>query len=294
VPREPHAHHLIDSEVAPELDELPDGPVFEPLHAVLPAVDSGQDVAGDHVALLDRGLRGRRDDLAVLLCADVLDGCAVSYRPDVIVTLDAQVLVHLNAGPLVHRKAGSLDAEVRTVAGGPDHVLRIYCAAALELHAVFGYLLGHGARPDLDALVDHPGAGGLAQRGIQLRQDVRESFEQENADAVRVYVRVVRGQVLVDEGVDLRGHLDPGRAAAYDHEGQLGLGHLAPDERDLLKAFYDPIADALGVLDTPHGQAVLLYAGDAEEVGQATQRDEDVVEGELYTAVGHHDFFVKI
>src|SRR3712207_7877751 len=50
----------------------------------------------------------------------------------------------------------------------------------------------------------HPGARRFAQCRVQLGQDVRKSFEQDYAHAVGVYVRVVGGEVLVDEGVDLR------------------------------------------------------------------------------------------
>ena len=85
-------------------------------------------------------------------------------------------------------------------------------------------------------------------------------------DAVRVDVRVVGREVLVDEGVDLGGHLDPGSPATDNHESELGLGHLVADEGDLLEALYDAVADALGVFDAPHGHAVLLDTGDAEKV----------------------------
>ena len=142
--------------------------------------------------------------------------------------------------------------------------------------------------------LSEPGAGGPAQGGIELGQDVRQRLEQVDPDAVRVDVRVVGREVLVDEGVDLGGHLDPGSPATDDHEGELGLGHLVPDEGDLLEALYDPVADALGVLDAPHGQAVLLHAGDAEEVGLAAQRDDELVVGELDTTVGHDDLLVRV
>src|SRR5919108_463767 len=91
--------------------------------------------------------------------------------------------------------------------GLPDPVLGVYRPAALELDAVLGYLLGHGVGHNLDALVDHPGAGGPAQGRVEFGQDVQEGFEQDYPDAVRVYVRVVGGKVLVDKGVYLRSYL---------------------------------------------------------------------------------------
>src|ERR671913_86669 len=96
---------------------------------------------------------------------------------------------------------------VRAVARGPDHVLRVYLLAALELDSLARDLLGHGVGKDLDALVEEPGACGAPQGGVELGQDVGQGLYQVDPDAGRIYVRVVGGEVLVDEGVDLGGHL---------------------------------------------------------------------------------------
>src|SRR3712207_9230028 len=56
----------------------------------------------------------------------------------------------------------------------------------------------------------------------ELGQDVREGFDEDYPDAVRVYVRVVGGEVLVDEGVDLGGRRVLSHPATDDHEGKLG------------------------------------------------------------------------
>ncbi len=117
--------------------------------------------------------------------------------------------------------------------------------------------------------MDEPRAGGAAQDRVELGEDVREPLDEVDPDPVRVDVGVVGGEGLVDEVVDLRGHLDPRRPSPDDDERQLGLGDLVPHQGDLLEALYDAVADALGVLYTPHGQAVLFDAGDAEEVGLA-------------------------
>src|SRR3712207_5192572 len=164
----------------------------------------------------------------------------------------------------------------------------------LELDALGGYLLGHGVGHDLDALVDHPGAGGPSQGRVELGQDVREGFDEDYPYAVRVDVRIVRCEVLVHEGVDLRSRLDPRRPAADDHEGELGLRDLSPYQGDLLETFYDPVADALGVLDASHLEAVLLDPRDAEEVGQPAQRDHDVIVGELNLPVRRHDLPLEV
>jgi hypothetical protein len=112
-----------------------------------------------------------------------------------------------------------------------------------------------------------------------------QRLEEEDPDPVRVYVRVVGLQSLVDEVVELRGRLDAGGAPPDNHEGQLGFRDLAPHQRDLLETFDHPVANLLGVLDTPHGEGVLLDAGDAEEVGLSTQGDHEMVIRELHPTV---------
>src|SRR3712207_1754142 len=107
---------------------------------------------------------------------------------------------------------------VRTVARSPDHVLRIYLLAALQLDAVARDLLGHGTRHDLDALVEEPGAGGAPQGGVELGQDIGQGLYEVDPDAIRVDIRVVGREVLVDEAVDLGGHLDPGSTATDNHK----------------------------------------------------------------------------
>src|SRR5215211_4158830 len=155
---------------------------------------------------------------------------------------------------------------VRAVARSPDHVLRIYLLAALQLDAVARDLLGHGTCHDLDALVEEPGSGGAPQSGVELGQDVGQGLYKVDPDAVGVDIRVVGREVLVDEGVDLGGHLDPGSTPTDNHKGEFGLWHFIPDEGDLLESLDDAIAEAHGVFDPPHGHAVLLDTGDAEKV----------------------------
>src|SRR5215211_6998633 len=286
-PGEPYAHHLVDGEVASQLDELAERLVLE-LFEVPLIVQGFEHVAGGQVALLDRGLRGRRDDSAVPL-ADVVHGSAVAYGPDVAVALHPQCKVYLYACPLVMGQPEVLYRLVRAVARSPDHVLRIYLLAALQLDAVAHDLLGHGACHNLDALVEEPGAGGAAQGGVELGQDVWQGLYKVDPDAVRVDIRVVGREVLVDEGVDLGGHLDPGSPAPDNHKSELGLWHLVADEGDLLEALYDAVAQAHGVPDSPHGHAVLLDTGDAEKVWLPAQGDYELIVRELETAVGLDD-----
>src|SRR5215203_860214 len=140
-PRKPDAHNLVDGEVAPELDELPDRLVLE-LFEVGLAVEGLDHVSGRQVALLDGGLGGGRHDLTLFL-THVLYGGAVSYGPDVVVALDPERLVYLYSRPLVEGQPEVLYGLVRAVACRPDHVLRVDLPAALELDAVLRNLLGH-------------------------------------------------------------------------------------------------------------------------------------------------------
>jgi hypothetical protein len=98
----------------------------------------------------------------------------------------------------------------------------------------------------------------------------------------------------VDQGVDLRSRLDPRRAPANNHEGELGLRDLTSHQRDFFEAFDHAVADTLGVFDTPHSESVLLDAGDAEEVCLAADRDHELVVRELHLAVGLYDLALVV
>src|SRR5215204_4181803 len=172
-PGESYAHDLVDGEVASQFDELAERLVFE-LSQLTLTIDGLQHVTGDQVSLLDRGLRGRRNDRALLV--DVLDGRTVPDGPYVAVALHPERKVYLYACPHVIRQPEVLYRLVRAVARSPDHVLRIYLLAALQLDAVARDLLGHGTSHDLDALVEEPGAGGAPQGGVELGQDIRQGL----------------------------------------------------------------------------------------------------------------------
>src|SRR5919107_1165025 len=245
------------------------------------------------MALLDRGLGGRRNYTSIVP-VHVMDGGAITYGPDVVVILDLEGEIDLYARPLVVGQTQILDHLVRTVARGPDHVLRVYLLAALELDGLACDLLGHGVGKDLDALVEEPAAGGAPKGGVELGKDVGQGLYKVDPDAGRIYVRVVGGEMLVDEGVDLGGHLDTCRAAADHHESQLGVGHLIADEGDLLETLNNAVADLLGVLDSSHGQAVLLDTGNAEEVRLTAQRDNELVVRELDTPIGDDDLALRV
>src|SRR5215211_4244336 len=282
-PSEPYAHDLVDGEVASQLDELAERLVFE-LSQITLTIDGLQHVTGDQVPLLDRGLRGRRNDRAFLV--DVLDGRTVPDGPDVAMALHPQREVYLYACSLIMGQPEVQYRLVRAVARSPDHVLRIYPLAALQLDAVARYLLGHGTCHDLDALVEEPGAGGAPQGGVELGQDVWQGLYEVDPDAIRVDIRIVGREVLVHECVDLGGHLDSSSPTADNHKSEFGIWHFIADEGDLLEALYDAIAEAHGVFDPPHGHAVLLDTGDAEKVRLPAQGDYELIVRKFETPVG--------
>ena len=85
---------------------------------------------------------------------------------------------------------------------GPDGVLRLYLAAVVQDHLLRGDLLRLDLAYDLDLEVGQL-AGRAPERGIQLLEDLLVAVHEDYADAVRVYVRVVRGEDIVDELVQL-------------------------------------------------------------------------------------------
>ena len=111
--------------------------------------------------------------------------------------------------------------------------------------------------------------------------------DEDYLDAVRVDVGVVGHEQIPDEVVQFRGHLDPGRPAPDNHEGQLGVGDLAPRQRYLLVALDDPVDDRLAGADPPYAYAVLLHAGYAEVGRLGPQREHEMLVGELLAARHH-------
>src|SRR3712207_171601 len=93
-----YPENLVDGELAPHLDELPQGLVLEGLE--FSAVYGGQDVLRDGPSLLGGRLRVGRHRPSVLV--DV--GRAVADPPHVIVARDAHVGVHLQAPAFVVRE----------------------------------------------------------------------------------------------------------------------------------------------------------------------------------------------
>ena len=84
------------------------------------------------------------------------------------------------------------------------------------------------------------------------------------------------------------------RSRANDGERQ----HLAPplcvrDERGVLERRQDAVPDSAAILEPLHDQGVFLHAGDAEVVGHASGRDDEVVV--LGVAVlGPHDLLLDV
>src|ERR687893_543761 len=170
-------HHLVDSEVAPYLDELADGLVVEGPH--LPAVYGREDVPRDDLAFLDGGLGVRR-----------------------------------------HRSTVLLDRR-GAVADAPDVLLPVG-----EDHAVRPYLLGLHPVADLYLKVGELLAGRAPEGRVELFEDLLVAVDEHDLDPVRVYVRVVGREDVVDEGVELCRDLDPCGPAAYHDERQARVRHL--------------------------------------------------------------------
>jgi hypothetical protein len=176
---------------------------------------------------------------------------------------------------------------VWTGAGGPDHVLGSYGAAVLELHAVVGDLLGEGVGPHLDVPGSELAPRDPSETRVELRKYIWQRVQQEDAEPVRVDVRVLGTEDLVDQDVKLRGGLDAGRSGPDHHEGELRHRHVAALHGCLLEAFYHPVADADGAGDPLHRDGVLLDARYPEESRLRAEREHDVVVGKLLAACAH-------
>src|SRR5918997_444506 len=294
-----HAHDVVNRELAPQLNQLAHRLVLERLQLILSPVDNGEGVLCQRLALLDRRLGVGRDRLAVFVHV----GRAVADGPDVLRAGYAHVLVRLDTLLALQLKVQVLRLDARAIAGGPDHVLGFYLLAVVEDHLVRGDLLRPYLVDHLDLELLQVSPGRPPKRRVQLLQDLLVGVHQHDLDPVQVDVRVVGGEGLVGQSVELGGYLHTGRATPYDDEGQLGLRELVIPVRlrsfvagqgDLFEAFDHAVADALRVGEALHADAVLLDAGDAEESGVRAQRQHQVVVGELQAAAGLQDLLLEV
>src|SRR3712207_1522885 len=99
---------------------------------------------------------------------------------------------------------------------------------------------------------------------------------------------VIGDQEVVDQVVELGGHLDPRRAAADDDEGQPRVRDLAVYQRGFFVALYDAVADRLSRVEAIDADTVFLYSGYAEIGRFGAQRQYQVLVGELPPA-GRND-----
>src|SRR5215211_294154 len=265
-----YPHNLVDGELAPHLHELAQRPVLEGLEFL--AVYSGQHVSCDGPALLGRGLRVGWHGAPVLLHV----GRAVADAPDVVVTLDAHVGVHRKALALVVGEVEIVQLLARAGSGGPDGVLGLYLPPVVQYDLLGGDLLRLYLVYDLDLEVRQLLAGRPPQGRVELLEDLLVTVDEDYPDPVRVDVRVVGGEDLVNQLVQLRGRLYARGTAAYDDEGQLRVGDLAAGQGRLLVALDDPVAYLLGRPDTLHADGVLLDAR-YTEVGRLTAQGYDEV-----------------
>jgi hypothetical protein len=155
--------------------------------------------------------------------------------------------------------------------GGPDGVLRLYLAPVVQDHLLRGDHLRLDLAYDLDLEVRQLLAGRAPEGRVELLEDLLVAVHEDYADAVRVYVRVIRGEDVVDQLVQLRGSLDPRGPATYYDERQLRGGALALSQGGLLVALDDPVADLLRGPDARHADGVPLDTGNAEVRGLAAE-----------------------
>jgi hypothetical protein len=100
---------------------------------------------------------------------------------------------------------------------------------------------------------------------------VRSGLEEEDPDRIRSHAVVARHDVPAELRQRTR-HLDPGRAAADDHEREERARPHGVGRRDgVLERAQDVVPERAGVLEVVEAERVLADAGDAE-VGRRCPR----------------------
>ena len=134
---------------------------------------------------------------------------------------------------------------------------------------------------DLDAAALEVLLAVLAQLRADLGKDLVGGVDQDEAHVLALDVRVVLGRVA-RQVLDLADGLRAGEAAAHEDEGQrLAADVLVGRGVGLVELLEDVVAQADGLLDALHTDALLGEAGDREGAGDRAERDDQVVEGQL-------------
>lgn len=120
-----------------------------------------------------------------------------------------------------------------------------------------------------------------AQLRADLGKDLVGGVDEDEAHVLALDVRVVLGRVP-GHVLDLTDGLRTGEATADEDEGQrLAADLLVGRGVGLVQLLQDVVAQADGLLDALHADALLGEAGDREGAGDRAHRDDEVVEGQL-------------
>ena len=121
----------------------------------------------------------------------------------------------------------------------------------------------------------------LAELRADLGKDLVGGVDQDEAHVLALHVGVVLGRVA-GHVLDLADGLRTGEAAADEDEGErLAADLLVGRGVGLVELLQDVVAQADGLLDALHADALLGEAGDREGAGDRAERDHQVVEGQL-------------
>ena len=202
---------------------------------------------------------------------------------------DAAGAIELGAAALrqlgAERRAGD--------AGGPDDGPRGDALARAAGRAVEGDAVGVDRRdlrlgPHLDAEALELGPRALRLRGDEAAEDARRALEQDHARSLRVDAAELAVERVLRDLAHRPRHLDAGRAAADDDEGEPGIA-LRVDGRALgaLEGADDAGADLEGVGERLQpGRVALPFVVAEVAVGRA-RGDDEVVPGDRLAAVEH-------
>ncbi len=244
---------------------------------------------GDHVVAEDLGLpqrvlgvRRAPGVLVAVLAADHVRNLGVVARgPDVVGALHLEGGGGVDVAARAQRQAVAGQRRVGLDAGGPHDGVGVDLKAVVQLDVAVDAGVHAGLEVDLDAAALKVLLAVGTELGADLGEDLVGDVDQQEAHVFALDVLVVLGGVA-GHVLDLADGLRTREATADEDEGQrLAADILVGRRVGLVQLLQNVVAQADGLLHALHTDAVLGQAGDREGARDRTQRDDQVVEGQL-------------
>jgi hypothetical protein len=237
-------------------------------------------VVAEDLRLAQRVLGVRRAPGA-LAGGEVGDLGVVAGGPDVVRALDLEGRRGVHVASRTQRQAEAGERRVGLHTGRPHDGGSVDLESVGEHHVLVDARRHRRAEVDLDAPLLQVLQAPLAELRADLGEDLVRGVDEDEAHVLALDVRVVRGGVA-GHVLDLADGLRAGEPAADEDEGERPAADLLVGRGvGLVQLLEDVVAQADGLLDALHADAVLGEAGDREGAGDRAERDHQVVEGQL-------------